>query len=546
MQTLNWCQHHGKVEYFMISNPILRGFHPDPSIVYADGIFYIANSTFEYFPGISISSSKDLMNWKKVSSPLSSEDLLDLRGVPRSGGIWAPCLTYSGGYFYLVFTNVKSWSDGPFKDTPNFVTRSRNIEGPWSTPVYLNSSGFDPSLFHDADGKKYIVNMEWDYREDGPGHFTGILLTEINPDTFECIGEARKIFTGSERGLTEGPHLYQRGGYYYLLTAEGGTSYDHAVTAARSKHIGGPYELHPNTHLISSKGIPESRLQKAGHGSLCQSGDGRWWLAFLCGRPVDQSMSCILGRETAITDIIWEDGWPYLPDKSLSPPARARELHGSAESNQKPVDISYDFTCEDFRSDFMSLRVPAKYEIFEGNTLRLYGRESMVSRHFQNMLVRRQTAFHFEAVTCVSVSRKNFQVMAGLLYRYDEENQYYLRIAYDEKADDFMLGILAFDRGKFSLPMGKKEIRVGSGPVRLRLAVRGIEGRFSYSTENGGWTDIKLNGELYTIDARRISDEYTRDGGFTGAFVGMSCQDLEYARSYADFHCFEYREFEAD
>lgn len=257
-------------------------------------------------------------------------------------------------------------------------------------------------------------------------------------------------------------------------------------------------------------------------------------------------MCCILGRETAIAEIVWEDDWPYLADKSILSPPEVRNVTDSGESNQKMIHISYDFRKGDFLSDFMSLRVPAIYDVIGQNTLRLYGKESIVSKHLQNMLIRRQAAFHFEAATSVTLYRENFQVMAGLLYRYDEENQYYLRVAYNEISDDFTLGILAFGRGIFSLPLGKKEICVGRGPVRLKITVRGIEGVFSYATENSEWTDVEDDGKPFLIDARKISDEYTKDGGFTGAFVGMCCQDLENAKEYADFHFFEYRELALD
>ncbi len=527
----------------MIQNPILKGFHPDPSMIYVNGTFYIANSTFEYFPGVSISASEDLINWRRLKAPLDTTQLLDMKGNPKSGGIWAPCLTYADDYFYLVFTDVKSWSDGPFKDTPNFITKAKSIDGPWSEPVYINSSGFDPSLFHDEDGKKYIVNMEWDYREEGAAQFTGILLTEIDSITFEKVSETRKIFWGSELGLVEGPHLYKINGYYYLITAEGGTSYNHAVTVARSKQINGPYELHPNQHLVTTKDAPDAALQKTGHGSICQSADGRWWLAFLCGRHIDDTMSCILGRETGIAEIMWENDWPYLMDKTLVPSLNQRGI--IEEAQLKPMDRSYQFDSEQFQADFMSLRVPAKYELLSGNTLRLFGKESLVSRNYQNMLVRRQTSFYFEAETSVCVYRESFQVMAGLLYRYDEENQYYLRVAYNEKKKDFTLGILSFDHGKFNLPLGKNEIPVGKGFVKLKITVEGTRGYYSYSLKDEEWQDILIDGSLYEIDPRKLSDEYATPYGFTGAFIGISCQDFENSKEFADFNSFVYKEFES-
>ena len=150
-------------------------------MICVDGTFYIANSTFEYFPGVSISASKDLANWETVAYPLNEKRLLDMRGNPQSGGIWAPCLSYCDGLFYLVYTDVKVWAREPFKDAHNYITTAPDVTGPWSDPVYVNSSGFDPSLFHDEDGRKYFVNMEWDYRKPGDAKFTGILLTELDP-----------------------------------------------------------------------------------------------------------------------------------------------------------------------------------------------------------------------------------------------------------------------------------------------------------------------------------------------------------------------------
>lgn len=515
----------------MIKNPVLTGFHPDPSMIFVEDTFYIANSTFEYFPGVAISSSKDLANWNSIESPLNSKDKLDMKGNPKSGGIWAPCLSYYEGIFYLVFTDVKNWAFGPFKDALNYVVRSASIEGPWSEPVFLNCSGFDPSLFHDDNGKKYLVNMEWDYRKQGSEQFSGILLTELDSQSLEPIGEAVKIFEGSKKGMVEGPHLYKRDGYYYLITAEGGTSYEHAATVARSKEITGPYELHPYTHLVCTQDDEMSYIQKAGHGSLCKSSDGRWWIAFLCGRPLENIKRCPLGRETSISEIIWREGWPYLKDGGIVPSV---SFEGYGEKITQKI-YSYNFKNENFKKDFLSLRVPAQYNILKNGSLRLYGKESLQSVHEQNILMRRQTDFNFEAETYVSLPFNHFQQMAGLLYRYDEENQYYLRIAYNEKLNEHTLGILCFEKGRFTMPLGVEEIPVGEGKVYLRLTVRGSCGEFSYAKENLNWIAVP-----YTIDVSILSDEYASPMGFTGAFVGMACQDLKSRKCYADFEYFKY------
>lgn len=515
----------------MIKNPVLTGFHPDPSMICVDGVYYIANSTFEYFPGVKISKSRDLANWETVGYPLDRTAFLDLRGVPKSAGIWAPCLSYCDGMFYLVFTIVKYWANPPFKDTPNYITTAKQIEGPWSPPVFLNCLGFDASLYHDDDGKKYLVNIEWDYRKKDSAQFSGILLTQLDAQTFSPLSKTVKIFKGTERALVEGPHIYKKDGYYYLLTAEGGTSYAHAETVARARDIFGPYELHPNKHLISTKHAPDCPLQKTGHGSICQAPDGRWWFAFLCGRPNDESMRCTLGRETAINEIVWVNDWPYLKNMTMVPD---EFFEGYGEKQPKSA-VSYDFSSEQFKKDFNGLRVPPRYEVLEDNTLRLYGGNSLVSAFGQNMLVRRQTDFKFEAQTCVSFKDGCFLRMAGLLYRYDEENQYFLRLAYNEDLNCMALGVLVFDNGAFSMPLGEREIPVHIDKLYLKLSVNRSKGRFFYSEDGVRWNDVDAE-----VDASKLSDDYTQPLGFTGAFIGMCCIDLVNESAYADFGEFIY------
>ena len=499
-------------------------------MICVDGTFYIANSTFEYFPGVTISASKDLANWETVANPLDHERLLDMRGNPRSGGIWAPCLTYCDGLFYLVYTDVKTWAREPFKDTPNYITTAPAVTGPWSDPVYVNSPGFDASLFHDDDGRKYFVNMEWDYRKSGSEQFTGILLTELDPQTLKPISATHKIFKGTERGLVEGPHIYKRNGYYYLLCAEGGTSYDHAESVSRAKDIWGPYEQHPNQYLVSSRDAPGAYLQKAGHGSICEGFDGRWWTAFLCGRPIDRSMACPLGRETAISEVVWKEDWPYLKNGTMVPP---EEFEGYGETQPRRL-VEYDFSSKQFQLDFISLRVAAKHDVANG-VLRLYGGDSIASLHDQNLLARRQCDFNFEVETALRLPFNHFQQMAGLIYRYDEENQYFLRVAYDEEKNRKTLGILIFDKSRFAMPLGDHEIPVGD-EVHLKVSMNGRYGAFSYSTDGKTYHEIP-----YRLDAAKLSDEYAAPMGFTGAFVGMSCVDMLDKTAYADFLYFKYR-----
>ena len=219
-----------------ILNPILKGFNPDPSIIRVEDDYYIATSTFEWFPGIQIHHSKDLVNWRLISHALTRTSQLDMKGMDNSEGVYAPALTYSDNKFWLCFSNVHACRGGNWMATPSFVITADNVEGPWSDPVSIGNYGFDPSLFHDDNGKKYMLNMIWDGRSNR-NFFGGIVLQEFDPIVGKLVGNAHNIFEGTVLGCTEGPQMLKKDGYYYLITAEGGTAQNHAVTVCRSKSI---------------------------------------------------------------------------------------------------------------------------------------------------------------------------------------------------------------------------------------------------------------------------------------------------------------------
>ena len=300
-----------------IQNPVLRGFFPDPSICRVGDDYYIANSTFEWFPGVTLSHSRDLVNWRLVGQALTRSSQLDMRGDPNSGGIWAPCLTYADGLFWLVYTDVRGWT-GSFKDVRNFLVTSPSIEGPWSEPVFMDGVGFDASLFHDDDGRKWFVQMIWDHRP-GRNQFGGIVVQEYNAKAQKLVGPSTRIFGGTELGLVEGPHLLKKDGFYYLTCAEGGTFTTHAETVARSKTLTGQYEAMPDNPLISSITDAANPIQSAGHGCLVETAAGDWYFAHLGRRPIVNGRS-VLGRETSIQKIAWDkDGWPRLAQGGVLP-----------------------------------------------------------------------------------------------------------------------------------------------------------------------------------------------------------------------------------
>jgi len=538
----------------MITNPILRGFNPDPNIVQVQDDFYIVTSTFEWFPGYQIHHSKDLVNWRLLTRPLDRVSQLDMMGVPDSCGVWAPCLSHHNGVFYLIYTNVKSF-DGQWKDMPNYLVTATDIEGPWSEPIYLNSSGFDASLFHDDDGKSYLVNMLMDHRNNR--FFGGIVLQEFDKAKQCLTGDIHYIFEGTEHGRTEGPHIYKRNGYYYLLTAEGGTSYEHCMTLARSKNLIGPYEVHPENPFLTAKYHPENPLQKTGHGDLLALPNGDWYAVFLTGRPLTntniQRGRCILGRESAIEQVEWrDDGWLYT--KHGSPAARLQVPAPDLPAHPFPKDpVRTLFNAEKPGIQFQSLRVPMDESWVSTQTrpgfLRLTGRESLSSTHEQSMIARRVQAHHTVATTCLEFQPGNFQQMAGLVCYYNTVHFHYLHVSGDDfgsKDNRRFISIVTCDNFQTSEPAGRIELPKYTpehGKVWLKADFNGAELQFYYATQEHDWQAIGP-----VLDGSILSDDYVENSEvrfhpcFTGAFYGLACQDLSGQRLHADFAFFDYEE----
>lgn len=522
-----------------ITNPILPGFNPDPSILRVGNEYYIATSTFEWFPGVQIHHSRDLVHWELIARPLNRISQLDMRGNPDSGGVWAPCLSYAHGTFHLIYTDMKTVS-GSWLDSPNYLVTAENISGDWSEPIHLNSSGFDPSLFHDDDGRKWLVNMLKDHRQSGAGSFAGIVLQEYSPGERKLVGPVRTIFNGTELAVTEGPHLYKKDGYYYLLTAEGGTGYEHAVTLARSRSIEGPYEVHPENPVLTSLHTPDNPLQKAGHADLVETQNGEWYMVHLCGRPLSPRGRCMLGRETAIQKVEWgEDGWLRLAGKAGNEPSITVPAPGLPEQPiPAATSIRDDFDLPTLALPYQTLRGPldeSRMSLAERpGHLRLRGGHSLSSPHHQSLVARRRDSFVGSAETCVEFEPETFQQMAGLVCYYNTANFYYLHITHDETVGK-CLSIIVCDNGAFSFPLQAPMPIPPATQCRLKAEFDHADLRFSCSSDGQNWTRI---GDVF--DAGTLSDEAVAGWAFTGTFVGICCQDLSGAGKPADFDFFEW------
>lgn len=534
----------------MITNPILRGFQPDASICVAGEDYYIATSTFEWWPGVMIYHSKDLVNWKLAARPLCRKEQLDLAGDRNSGAIWAPHLSYADGKFWLMITEVKT--DQLYKDTLNYIMSCDTIDGEWSNPVYVNSSGFDPALFHDEDGKKYVMNMLWDYRPYKP-NFHGVTIQEWEPETGKLIGKQKTIFYGTDWGVTEGPQIIKKDSWYYLLCAEGGTGYSHASVVCRSRNIEGPYEVSPYSPLISTKYAPESYLQKCGHASFIKVSEEEWYITFICARPLSyQRGNCSLGRETGLARIEWVQGWPKLagaapdgkgaacvpPVQVEAPYGKERVLqetdHSAGTEFDEAILPDYFHSLREPLGDFMSLSERPGF-------LRLYGQESIASLHHQTMVARRWQAFNFRAETTLEFRPVHFQQLAGLTCYYDTQNYMYAYVSYDEDYQCRILDVLVCEYGKTRVLLGEDRILVPEAAERIHLAVEVNKEQlqFFYAFDVA---EEKVLGEVLPAD--RLSDDYIGKNNlvFTGSMVGVCVQDMYNQTIYADFDNFNYIE----
>lgn len=522
----------------LIQNPIIPGFHPDPSICRVGDDYYIANSTFEWFPGVPIHHSKDLVNWRLIGHALTRQSQLDLRGVVDSGGVWAPSLSHHDGQFWLIYTNVRTCGMGrPFKDVKIFLATAPDILGPWSEPIELNSIGFDPSLFHDDDGRKWLVNMMWDFRKGRP-RFAGIVVQEYDHKTRKLVGPMTNVL--AKNVLTEGPNIYKRNGYYHLMLAEGGTGWNHGISMARSRSITGPYELDPQASVLTARDDARLALQKAGHGELVETPSGEWYLAHLASRPLGEGdqRRCILGRETCIQKVMWSaDGWLRLTHGGAHPQVEVPPPEDLPETPWPALPTRDDFDSEKLDASWSSLRVPVNESWLSlkerPGWLRLRGRDSLHSLFEQSLIAKRVQHFRFTAETCLEFAPTHFTQMAGLICHYDTRQHYYLRVTHDE-ARGRVLGIVQTDAGNYDELGG--DLAISDWPrCHLRATIDLAQLQFSASPDGRNWQNIGP-----VLDASKLSDDYGGALRFTGAMVGLCAQDVGGTRAVADFDYFDY------
>lgn len=355
-----------KPESKTFSNPIIPGFNPDPSICRVGDDFYLVTSSFEYFPGVPVYHSTDLVNWQMIGHALHRPEQLNLTGIPSTAGIYAPTIRYNNGTFYMITTLVTGSIHRPDLPKGNFIVTAKNPAGPWSNPHWINDAqGIDPSLFFDDDGRAYYCGNGTPKNQVDPHHKI-IWSQEIDLETFQLKGskgilDSKRFFEEDLIGSPlafEGPHIYKKDGTYYLLVSHGGTGMGHAVSIWKSNSPLGPWEMNAANPILTNRGNSKSGINCTGHADIIQTKDGDWWTVFLGVRSADGKQN-VMGRETFLAPVEWTGVWPIVnsndtPGKiSMTFPA-PKLLH----TKQRSFDFEDDFNSNTLKLDWTFIRTP--------------------------------------------------------------------------------------------------------------------------------------------------------------------------------------------
>ena len=500
-------------------NPVLAGFHSDPSVVAANGKFYLVASTFTFFPGIPVFESEDLVHWKQVGNAIHRPEQLDFDGLGVSRGVFAPAIEFHDGTFYVVNTSVDAGG--------NFIVTAKDPAGPWSDPIWLPGiGGIDPSLFFDDDGKVYILNNDEPavpVRYDG---HRAIWLQEIDIANGKPFGPRKVLIDGGVKPednpiWIEGPHIYKVDGWYYLNNAEGGTGPQHSQVILRSRDVWGPYQPYAHNPILTQRDLDPNRplpVTNAGHADLVQGPDGSWWATFLASRNygVDHYNT---GREAFLLPVTWKDGWPViLPDGEKIPYVLPGPSFMKKPADQAPMTGNFtwrdEFDTVELGKGWMTPRVP-KTQWYDGSSRPGWLAITPLAERLDTLVnpafyARRQQHQVFEASTAMELPAQG--TAAGLAAFQGETHWYFLGVRRGEGQ-----GVEVFLEKK----AGEGDVEVvatqSTGEAtQFTLHIEGNEGRYGFGFDAGDgkgvqWLVRDADGTILSTDVA---------GGFVGATIG--------------------------
>lgn len=509
-------------------NPILPGFYPDPSICRVGDDYYLVTSTFEYFPGLPIFHSRDLVHWHQIGHVLDRASQLPLEGVRLSGGLYAPTLRFSNGTFYVINTLV----DGKTK-AGNFIVTATNPAGPWSQPAWLEDApGIDPSLFFDEDGRVWYVGNRMAAQSQYQGH-TEIWLQELDLEDMRLLGEPQVLWDGALKKAiwAEAPHIYKIAGRYYLMIAEGGTAHDHAVTIARSDKVTGPYEPNPRNPILTHRHLGlDYPIVGTGHADLVDTPSGEWWLVCLAMRPYG-GYYYNLGRETFLAPVRWEEGWPVV-SPGIGRVEFTYPVPNLPEQTWPAAPACDNFDSPTLELQWNSLRTPSDEFMSLSERpghLRLRLRPQKMSEQTNPSFVgRRQQHIHFKAQTKLYFVPQNENECAGLAL--SQNNDFHFLFVVTREAETIVRLI--------KRAHGVEEV-LAQQPVRAEEMYLKVEAHeqayhFYFVNQPGEWRAIAEE-----VDGRILSTPVA--GGFVGAYIAMyASSNGQPSTNHADFDWFEY------
>jgi alpha-N-arabinofuranosidase len=498
-------------------NPVITGMNPDPSICRVGDDFYLVTSTFEFYPGLPVYHSKDLVNWKMIGYALDRPSNCPMEGSGSSGGNYAPALRYHNGTFYISCTNYGG------KGTQGvFYVTATNPAGPWSEPVWVGNWYVDPSMTFANDSMYWVT----------PDNNGGFMVGTMNPETGKYIKPVVKVAGGLGGSSPEGPHMYKIGEYYYLMSAEGGTGYEHREVIQRSKSPYGPYEPSPYNPVISNMNKPESPIHAIGHADLVQLKDGSWWLVCLGIRPKGGRFQH-LGRETFLAPVKWtEDGWPIggdngnmleeFPAPNL-PENKWEKDPVRDDFNSAKLGLQWNFLRNPYEADWSLTQKPGY--------LRLNGSKVSIKEKDSPAFVgRRQPDFNMVASTQLRFTPVAENEEAGLVVRGNDANHFSLVITQREGKR-----VVLFRKYLHDKVESEEYKEISKGDVELKISATELEYTFCALSKG---KKVLLLGTAATKD---ISNE--KIGGFIGAYLGMYASGNGKANTNsADFDWFNYEE----
>ena len=507
------------------TNPIIKGGYPDPSICKVGDTFYIVNSSFEYFPGLPIHSSKDLINWELIGYGLHKKSqvnsIVNLIDVQSDGGIHAPTIRHKDGVYYIITTNVYYNEQKGEAEMVNFIITAENPAGPWSNPIHIKGApGIDPDLFFDDDGKVWYVGNQMPENPNFNGEGE-IWLQELDLIEFKLVGEKYLLWRGACGGVwAEGPHIYKKDGRYYLIIAEGGTSFNHAVMVALSDNIQGPYISNPRNPIITSRHLSyDNWVNSTGHGDILELDDGRNYMVLL-GIRNEIERGSNMGRETFLVPLTWEREpfewketkylWPVVSPKT----GRVEMLNdvifnNSTQNNEKKFIDNFDSNKLDLNWNFRRYPIDGIYTLNkEANQLDLKCHPNqIVERGRAALLGFKQTESDFEYLTQMYFEPKTSGSEAGISLFQKDDN--YINFTIIKQGGKQYLQAYAVKNGEI-LKTIKRQSKEYNGQVKLKVIADKDSFKLYYATKG-------MDFNLFTT----FEGSLLKSNGYTGAYLGL-------------------------